>query len=412
MFRDTVLRAISAMCLTSPLALFPAKAFGQDRPVEVPETMVETLDPAGVRAGSFVLYPRITADTRYDTNIYNQADGRSDTIIVARPSVRLSSDFPRHSLDLTAAAEARRYADTKEENSNQWSLQAHTRLDLADRFFLATTMGAARRIERRGTFGDQFFTDEPVSYNEFAAGAQFGRSGGIIDWRVNAATRKLSYNDAALGGVAIDESSRNVRRDSAGLRIGYHSSPDLGFYVQINGNQLRYRVNSIRDSQGLSLLGGVSYQVTDLVNIEAAVGYVMQDSDDPAERGIKAFDFNLHAAWTPASRAKFELVAQRSVERSPFEDTSSVLRTTITGDASVAIGSRMLVGLEIGVVQNDYRGSDRRDTRYSAEVIARYLITPKLAGFVGLGARKQSGSGLGSRSYDGASVRAGISFVL
>ncbi|MCJ2188397.1 outer membrane beta-barrel protein [Novosphingobium beihaiensis] len=403
---------ISAMCLTGPIAFLPAEAFSQDRPVDVPETMVEAFEPEGIRVQPFILRPRVTADVRYDTNIYNQPNHTSDTVAVVRPSIRLSSDFSRHALEVRASAEGRRYFETGAENSNQWSVQADTKLDLAERYFISTTIGEARRIERRGTFGDQFATDEPVSYNEFGARLQFGRSGGIVDWRVDAATRKLTYHDAQLDGVTLDQSSRDVRRDSLAARVGYRSSPALGFFMRVSGNRLRYDVNPVRNSQGFSVLAGIDYEVSDLVNVEAGAGYVLQNSDDPSESDIKAVDFNLQATWTPTARTKFGLRVEREVERSPFENTSSILRTTFAANASTAIGSRLLIGIEAGLVRNDYKGIDRTDTRYFAEATARYQLTPHLAAFAGAGVRKQDGSGLGARSYDGASIRAGISFVL
>ncbi|WP_404477828.1 outer membrane beta-barrel protein [Novosphingobium sp. BL-52-GroH] len=404
---------MSALCLAGPClhALEPTQAQAQDHPVEVPESVVETLHPEGIRLGAFTALPRISFDLRHDSNVYNQPRGDSDTIAVVRPSLRLASDFGRHALRIDGAAESRRYFDNTGENSNQWAFQANGRLDLADRFTFAADVGAARRIERRGTFGDQFFTDRPVSYRELGAGAQLSRMGGIIEWQASISSRKLTYNDARSNGIVIDQSFRDVRRSSASLRIDYRRAARLSLFTRITGTRLDYDVGSNRDSRGFSILGGARYQVTDLVEVEGGVGYVEQDTRDPAMPDIKAVDYSLRASWTPDPRLKFELEGGRTVERSPLSLGSAILQSTIEGRASVGLGSKTLLALEAGLLRNKYEGADRRETRVYAEATVRRTVFSRLAAFIGVSARRQTGSGLGARSYDGVAVRMGIDFA-
>lgn len=387
-------------------------AHAQDRPVEMPETVVESLRPEGLRFGSFIAYPRLNATLRYDTNIYNQPVADADTVAVVRPAVRIVSDLPRHSVQLDIAGEARRYFDNSAENNEQWAIRAGGVLDLANRFTVSPALGVARRIERRGTFGDQFRTDEPVSFLESDIGVRVARMGGVIEWQATIGSRRLMYDDATLAGVAFDQSFRDVRRDAASFRIDYRRFARLGFFARIAGTRLRYDEGTQRNSKGYSLLGGVSYQATDLLQVEAALGYVRQDSSNPASPDLNALDYSINASWTPNPRLRVELRGERSIERGPLPSVSTVLQSTIGGNVTYAVGNRMLLGLEGGYVRDDYRGIDRRDSRYFAEATARYLITPQLAAVVGIGGRKQTAFGLGSREYEGATVRAGITFAI
>lgn len=401
-------RGALALAGVAVLALSPFRLSAQENPVDVPEDIVQTIDPEGIDLGSFVVFPRLNADVRHDTNIYNRPSGPSDTVFQLRPGVRIVQDLDRHSLAFDLAAEGRRYVDTPAENSEQWSARADGRLDLANRFVLSGTAGIADRIERRGTLGDAFFTDRPVSYRDTNVGAAFGRMGGILEWQVDGAVRWVDYDDGSTGGVPIDQSFRDVRRDTVRFRADYRRFSRLGFFGRVSGTQLSYSQGSQRDSKGFSVLGGLTYRVTDLVNVEAAAGFVHQNPEDPAAVAINAIDFSLSADWTPSPRARLQFDAARSVERAPFATIATVLVTQAEARGTYALGDRTLVGVQAGLERDRYQGIDRRDTRYYAEATARYLVTPKLAAVAAVGARKQTTAGTGGRNYEGATVRAGI----
>ncbi len=404
----------SALWFAGPVIhLFaPGAAWAQDYAVGVPEALIDSEKPKGLPLGSFTLLPRVNFDLRQDSNIYNQPNARDDTVAVLRPGVRLDSNFSRHALRIDAAAEGRRYFDTPEENSNQWAVQATGRLDFASRYVLTTDVGAARRIERRGTFGDQFFTDRPVSYDEFSVGTRLSRMGGVIEWQAGVSTRKLSYNDARQGGLAVDQSFRDVRRDAVSFRIDYNRSSRLGLFARATGTRLDYDLGRDRNSKGFSILGGASYQVTDLVTVEAGVGYVKQNTRSPTRPDISAVDYHALVQWTPTTRTRFALRAERTVERSPLAVGAAVLQSTITGSAAIAVGSRTLIGLEAGFLRNSYDGFDRRESRLFAEATVRHQVARGLAAFVGVSGRTQRGSGINPREYDGAAVRLGVSFAI
>ena len=148
------------------------------------------------------------------------------------------------------------------------------------------------------------------------------------------------------------------------------------------------------------------------VNVEVAVGYFKADFADPAEPGFAGLTYALTANWTPTPRLRISAAGSRTVERSPVRDADAVIETQFRLSATQALGSRFLVGLEAGFVANDYRGIDRYEQRWFAEMSLRYQINTRLSAFAAAGYRDQSGSGAGARSYEGAAVRAGLRWAL
>lgn len=411
----SALRRLPAVCLAGPLAqlVVPDSASAQDRPIESPEDLVRQEQLKGIPFGSFKLLPKINFDLRADSNIYDQQDGkRSDEIAVVRPAFTIDSDFARHSVRLDAAAEGRRYFKTPEENSNQWMVAGSGRLDFANRYELSGKVGVAGRIERRGTFGDQFRTDSPVSYRDVTAEANLSRSGRTIEWQVGVDTHDLKYRDASEGGVRVDQGFRDVRTSAANLRVEYRGFSRLGLFAQTSGNKLDYARDKGRNSTGYSVLGGATYRVTDLVKVEAGIGYMQQNVRDRQFGRYKGVDYHASVDWTPRSRVRFELEAARNVQRSPLEEGGAVLQSTLTARSAVAVGSRTLVGVEGGFLRNSYEGVNRREQRVFAEATVRHFVTRGVVAFAAASARQQRGSGIGPREYRGATIRMGVTFAV
>jgi hypothetical protein len=358
-----------------------------------------------------VVFPRANVDMRYDSNVYNRPDADNDVVVVARSGVRLTSDLSRHAFQVDGAAEGRRYSENSGENSNQWSLAANARLDLAQRITAGFDAGLARRIERRGTFGDLFLTDKPVSFHERRIGANIARTGGIVELQASIATRRLTYNDARVDKARVDQSFRDVNNDTASVRVEYRGFTRFGLFTRMTARRLRYEQGPERNSKGFSVVAGATYRLNDLLSIEAGAGFIRQDARNNGEGKFNSFDYSISADWTPTPRLRLTLQGERSVERSPIPTAISVLQSTLEGGASLAIGRSTLLELDAGMVRNTFDGIDRRETRVFAQLTARRRITSRLAGLVGVSGRRQSGSGLGHRTYDGAAVRIGINFA-
>lgn len=389
-----------------------APAWAQERPVDDPEGLVENSEPLGLRAGTVIVYPRISADIRYDSNVYNQPDAIGDGVLVARPGVRVQTDLSRHAVRLDLTSEIRRYFDLKSENSEQWAARAEGRLDLAQAVTITPAVLIARRIERRGTFGDVTPINlEPASYLEKTGSVRIERSRGVLDLMAEAGRRKLDYHDVEENGLVLDQSFRDVRTDWVRARIGVRRSERLSLFVQGRVNWQRYETRPDANSKGFSVLGGVRYDITGQLRAEAGVGYLQQDFADPLEPRFKGLDYTISATWTPQQRVRVELRGSRDIERSPLPGVTAVIESRFEAAVTYAVNRKILAGLEGGFVRNQYRGTTRRDDRFYVDATARYQLTPRLAAVAGAGWRTQNGNGPGGRDYNGFNLRVGISFT-
>lgn len=405
-FKSSLL--LTGLALSRPVAAQDAKVL----------TPVEIFDPdtgEGLRVGpSVVALPELDADATYNTNIYDVETNRTDDFVFSlRPSLTLRTDLPRHEFSIRGAGEFRRYADTSSEDSDQFEIVGSGRLDLASRTEVDLDGGFRRGIEQRGTAGDLFLTDRPVEYNQTFGAISIVRTGGFIEMLGEAHISEFDYKNATLNGKPLDLSDRNVTIRRARVRASAPTGRNTRIFFELSGNQVRYQnaAPQPRNSNGFGVLAGVQRNITNLLTLEAAVGYLQQDFKDPAVKTVRGFNYHFLLNWTPTPNWQITGSADRDIDRSPREDIPAILDSTFKLQASNAVSDRLLFTAEAGVEDEEYRGSALRDRRYFVNALAHYRLTNRVGLIAEAGYRTQNGDN-GARDYHGFAVSLGVRMAL
>ncbi|WP_172970210.1 outer membrane beta-barrel protein [Erythrobacter sp. THAF29] len=403
-----VMRAAIFACLCM---IAPRMALAQQEDVVTP---VELFDPAsgeGIRISpNFILYPEATVEVRYDDNLYNlDTNEIEDGFVLLRPALTLASDFGRHSVSLVGSAEFRRHFDITDEDSEQFDIEAATTLEFADGVDVDAYAGIGQKIEQRGTLGDVFFTDEPVSFIEKRGGLSIARTGGKLELSAGADIVNRDYQDVLVGGIETDLSIRDVTIRSARVRGDLGVREQTGIFVEVGGNQIDFDLATVpeRDSSGFSVLVGVRHEVTALIEIEAGVGYIHQDFDDPAVDTVSDVNFRLGAVWTPKPEWRLTASATRFIDASRTLDSPAIKVTQFRIGAQRALGDRVLVGVDAGYAEESFRGLPRNDERIFVTGSTTLRVTDRIGLTASAGYREQDG-GASGRDYNGFSAAVGV----
>jgi polysaccharide biosynthesis protein VpsM len=387
----------------------PAQA--QNNEIVTPVDLFEPERGDGVRIGpSLLLFPSIESDATYDSNVYNRGQFKLDDLVVSlRPRITLRTDLPRHQFSLTGGTDIRRHAEIGGENSEQFDVIGKGTFDLAQRTEIIADAGFRRGIEQRGTAGDQFLTDEPVAFDRTFGGLLLRRKGGFVELTAEGRIAETKYKDTKINGVPLDLSDRDTRVMRARIRGSAPSSHYSRIFVQASINKVDYLQLAPlqRDSQGYALLAGMLLRLTNLVDLEVGVGYIRQKFDNPSIKDVSAVDFHLQVEWTPRPDWQITAAADRVVDPGFRLDVPAIVRSDFSLEARKAIGDRMLVSVELGVSNEKYQGSGRKDIRFNASANAHYRLTDNLGLIARVGWRQQDGNALG-RDYQGVSATVGV----
>lgn len=380
-------------------------AFAQQANVKTPTEMFEPETGDGVRVGhSFVLKAEARGEVIHDTNIYDVDHGKSpDTVFSLSPTLRLVSDFPRHRIEFRGTGEVRRYVKYTGENSETGELAMKGLAELGGWINVEPAVSIARGIEQRGSVGDQFSTDSPVQYVRKDASLAISRVQHRLEFAVNGYIDKVTYDDTTVGGVPIDLSDRDFSKKGGSVRFDLRLGGRIAVFTELDGNSLTY-ANAVarqRNSSGYAVLAGAHFQITNLVDVEAAAGYLRQSFDHGPFKPVKAFNYRLAATWTPRPTWLLKAGVERSIDASPRDDTPAIFRTTYKMSAQHAVSSRLLVGGTISYQREAYQSINRTDRRLEANATAQYRLTPRVGVIASAGYRDQNGGTLG-RNYHGA----------
>lgn len=354
-------------------------------------------------AGSFDLFPRVTVDAGHDSNVVRTTDNEIESgFSDVRAQAALRSNWTNHEALLIVGVDDRRVAESSRENTTDVSIGAMGRVDLDHDLFARGFAEVKRDHIARGDDADPGSAFEPLTFNQYLAGAMYDdRRNDRFFSRVVAEVAHRDYN--ATDGVSresLDRTTFNLR-GLAGISTGgeydLFVSPSLlrevfdeGVSKDQNSTRVTLSVGAARDITGVSaftgrvgvshrvfdesdrsaqtdlvLSGGLLWNLTPIMTFTAGAEIENQQSDDPQ-------------AGTKLSRA-----VNFGLDYDPFE------RLIFSGYASYE--------------NEEFQQIDREDDDYVLGLRATYLLNEYV--FAGLNVEHEvSDSTLASRDFEATTV--------
>lgn len=235
------------------------------------------------------------------------------------------------------------------------------------------------------------------------------REGGFLELTAEGRIAETRYRDTQINGLPVDLSERDSTVTRARIRGSAPSSHYSRIFLEASINKVEYlqSVPLQRDSDGYAVLAGMLLRLTDLVNMEVGAGYIRQKFDNPSIKDVSAVNFYLQVEWTPRADWLITAEAARVIDPSFRLDVPAIVRSDFSLEARKALGDRMLVSVELGISDESYQGSGRKDLRFDASARAHYRLTKNLGVIASAGWRKQDGNALG-RNYSGITATVGV----
>ncbi len=397
MFRSRLLAGLAAAVLalaspsptaaqSDPLAGATRSAFERDRNVSVRERPKPELDPIGIRAGAFLLYPEAEIGYSWSDNVFaTEADEESDASLIARAAARLASQWSRHALNVGATATTRNGDEFGAQDGTDRAIGADARLDIRRSAFVTADVRHSVEQQSRVDFAPRDVLAEPVEVAILSGGV-----GGVVTFnRLRTAARietaDLDYENArARDGALLQQDDRDRRTLAADARAEYAVTPDTAAFVSLGWRKQDYDLEAPaaafdRDSDGWRALAGADFDLTRLVRGRIGLGYQRVAYEDPRLSDADGFSAAGSVEWfvTPVVTVTGEVA--REIVESNESEASGIRRTALGLRADWEPRRNLLVNVGAAYTDDDYNGIDRTERRWRAEIGAEYQLNRTVA---------------------------------
>jgi hypothetical protein len=339
----------------------------------------------GIKVGSFLMYPEISAAIMNDSNIYStRTDEISDFISIFSPVVSLESDWSKHWLQMEAGADIDRYHNYPQENVQDYWVGADGRIDMSRSAIL---FGGARFSHDHEDRSEPdalspFIAAEPTTYNLTSADAGLRLRSDSVSLRVGGTFDRYDYFDVpSVLGPTINMDDRDRDMYSLGTRLRLRASESTDIFAQYATDSRVYKYipddfGFVRDSEGYRAGAGLRLRNARRTLVaELMAGWMYQDYEDPRFEDLSEPYFGVDLIWRPTPRITLTGFIDRVLEESTIPDVSGYLDTSYGLRAERKLTKNLTVNGRFAYVRSEFEGSDRLDTIIDAGAGLRYFVS-------------------------------------
>lgn len=337
-------------------------------------------DAAGVRLGSFFFLPSLGVGESYNDNIYaTQSNLKNDYITTVSPRLVLQSDWGRHELHARATGDFGLYKTFTTENYEDYTAETGGRLDVAHDQALTGSASYAHLHEDRSS-PDDVGGAKPTSYERAGLNTKYARRFNRLGAQVEARGDHLTFNDVPLfGGGTLDSSDRDRYEAEGALRVSYNFLPTTAVFTRGSYSRDIYDHTPDdngfdRDSRGYRIDTGIAIDMTDLLKLEASVGYLNDAFDDSRLKTVSDAAGTLLATWNITRLTTLKANFQRTVTPTTLDDASAEVDTGGFVSLDHELLRNLILSARFGYTNTAFEGIARVDNTILGAFSARYLL--------------------------------------
>lgn len=363
-----------------PLLLDPAQRSDEVAPEDLPirQRLRPEYQPRGIRSGSWIFNPTLTAGTLYDSNVFSSnSNKQSDIAGLVGAALRAYNSSEKTALDFHLDTQSLAYLNHSGLNETDATFKGNGRFELRHDIELLTAIKAAYLHEGVGTLSSPAGAVQPTPYSLFSGDVTLRRQSGRFITSIGVRADSYDYGSTrAQDGSIINQDARDGQIYTAHGRVDYAFSEKTALFTSIEGNRrdLRGALGAPLDSSGYRALTGFDIEFTHLIKGEIAAGWMAQHFTSSAIGEIEGPAYRAMLTWSPSRRLDIHFNAEQAVTEA--SDTSS---TGIRADA-VQLGfdyefrPNVIFSSAATYEKDRFFGQDRADNVYFVDAQIKCLM--------------------------------------
>jgi hypothetical protein len=354
-------------------------------PLRRPRPEDDPYAPLGIRAGSLILRPAIEIDGGYDTNAQRTSRNRRGSAFWrTEGEFNATSDWSRHQFDLGLRGAYTAFTGVSNANRPEGEARLGLRLDASRDQTIETTLSARIDTERPGSANLPGGVSERVPYYNLGASLGGTQRFGRTSLALRTTAERALYEDARAGGVTISQEARNVTTYGARARLGHEITPGFTPFAEAGIDTRRHdlRLDQSgyeRDSRGLTLRTGSSFEIERSLTGEASLGYTFRAYEDARLRALRAPVLDAALTWSISPLTTLNLRAQSEIAETTIAGSSGALTYRGTATLTHAFLRNFTATATLGIARADYDRVNREETTLTAGLRLEYRFSRLLA---------------------------------
>jgi hypothetical protein len=357
----------------------------RDSREEVPpeDTPVKTrqqpgYEPVGIRDGSWMFSPSLTAGGFYDSNVFSSnSDKRSDVAAVFEPSLRAHTLWEQHGIDVKLDTQSTVYSQNSGLDQTNASLKGNAWFDVTHDLAVLTNFQIAHLNEGVGTLTSPANAVQPTPYDLLSGDVSLRKEFNRLTASAGIRVDSYDYGSTrAQDGTIINQDSRDGQIYAIHGRFDYAFSSVLGWFGGVEGNQrdIRGTPGQSLDSQGYRALSGITVGWGNLIRGEFGVGYVQQRFDDPTIGTVEGPSYRARLIWSPTRLLDIHFNAEQLVTETADTSSVGVLANALQFGFDYELRRNVIVSLAGGYESDRFFGQTRKDNVVSTDASIKYVL--------------------------------------
>jgi hypothetical protein len=341
-------------------------------------------DPIGIQVGAFNFKPALEVTTGYDTNPARSNEPIPSWYSVVAPELKFGSNWGRHEFTGDLRGSYSTYYSLHSQDrpnfdgklTGRVDVTRDTRIDLETKFLIGTDNPGSPNI--------------PADLKRLPIFLTWGGTAGIghrfnrLDVSLKGGAERTVYQQSTFeNGATQSNDDRNYNRFFTTLRNSYEVTPGLKPFAEVGIDRrvhdLELDLNGLRrDSDGLYVKGGSTFELTRIITGELAVGWLTRRYEDPRLPGIAGPTVDGSLVWVASALTTVKLTAKTTVEESTLIGVSGSFSREVALQVDHAFRRWLIATASIKFGIDDYVGLDRKDNRYAVSAAIVYKLTRDL----------------------------------
>lgn len=386
--KTAFLLAASAIALTTArpaMAQTEEDFFARDRYTSVAERAQPDFDPEPIRVRSFVVRPELAAGLRYETNLFaTENDEVTDTALILRPSIEIVSDWSRHEVGLSAGADLIEYADTSDESRTGLNIAARGRLDVSRRVALGVEVRAAEQFEPRTSAASVGGQTEPIEFDTLGVDLTGQYRSGRIELRGRFTAAETDFQDVRLNsGFVSDQDFRDNERLAVLGRASYAVRRDIAVFVEATAQENDYDAPNLfnpfnRDFSQTAVRVGANFELPQLIRGDIGVGYLSNEYDDDQFSDADGLSVVGNLSWFVTQLTTISASALRDTRDPGLIGSAGVNTTQLSVRGDHELLRNVVLFAEVAAADFDFEDINRDDERIELGFGGRWKLNKQV----------------------------------